>query len=138
VAAGRNLMVRRALWRAHGGLAADAADPFLEWAWATAATSEPVFLDEPAYLIPAGTEGVHLHAAGNAMIAATARDLRAGSDAAAGAGNDFRQQGIARFWALQWRLLSALQGAEGPDELLLGCAVILGIDPGAPGTEAVA
>jgi SEC-C motif/Tetratricopeptide repeat len=136
VAAGRNLMARSDLWRRRGGLAAGAADPFLDWAWRTAWNEEPVYVDEPGYLIPPATERLHLHDAFARMIASTTTRVRAddGDPERADTKNPYLRHGLSVFWARQWRQLRALQASAMPVEVLLGCAAMLDMAPIEPAT----
>lgn len=137
VAAGRSLMVRSDLWRRREGLAAGAADPFLDWAWRTARNDEPVYVDEPGYLIPPATERQHLHDAFARMIATTTTRVRAddGNPEWANTKNPYLRHGLSVFWARQWRQIRALQASAMPVEVLLGCAAMLGMTPVEPATS---
>jgi tetratricopeptide (TPR) repeat protein len=131
VAAGRNLGVTADLWRRLGGLAADATDPVLDWAWRTAGNEEPVYIDEPDYLIPPGTEWPHLHDGFVRMIAATGTRLRV-DDAEPGRGsmnNPYLRQQLSAYWARQWRQIRSKDASALPAEILLGCAGMLGVEP---------
>jgi hypothetical protein len=131
VAAGRNLIVRSDLWRQRGGLAADAADPVLEWAWRTAREAEPVYVDEPGYLIPPGTAGLHLHAGFATMIASTTTRADADGDGreCGEATNPHLRHGLSKFWARQWQQIRACHASTMPAEILLACAAMLGVAP---------
>jgi hypothetical protein len=134
VAAGRNLIVRSDLWRQRGGLAADAADPVLEWAWRTAWYSEPVYVDDPGYLIPPATAGLHLHAEFSKMIASTTTHAYAenGGLDCGDARNPLLQHGLSKFWARQWQQIRACLASTMPAEVLLACAAMLGFAPADP------
>jgi SEC-C motif/Tetratricopeptide repeat len=137
IAAGRNLMVRSDLWQQRGGLAVGAPDPFLDWGWRTAWNDEPVYVDEPGYLIPPGTERQHLHDGFARMIAPTTTRVRAddGDPGGPDAKNPYLRHGLSLFWARQWRQIRALQASAMPVEILLGCAAMLGMAPVEPATS---
>lgn len=137
IAGGRNLMMRSDLWRRREGLAAGEADPFLDWGWRTAWNDEPVYVDEPGYLIPAATARQHLHDAFARMIARTMTHVcaDAGNPEWASTKNPYLRHGLSVFWASQWRQIRALQASTMPVEILLGCAAMLGIAPVKPATS---
>jgi hypothetical protein len=131
LAGGRNLIVERSLWQSLGGLTAGAADPMLAWAWRTAQRYEPLYLDDPAYLIPAGTAGIHLHEARAELMVATTGAARSGIDAGSPSGveNPYLRHGVACLQARQWQLICSLGGFRLPLESLQSCAAMLDIGP---------
>jgi hypothetical protein len=135
VAAGRSLMVRSDLWRRGEGLCADVADPFLEWAWRTARNDEPVYLDEPGYLISPETARQHLHD-GSARMAAPTMHIRAddGEPGWNDARNPYLRHGLSLFWTRHWRQICAHKASTMPIEILLGCAAMLGVTTAEPAT----
>jgi hypothetical protein len=135
VAAGRNLIVRRDLWRRRQGLASGTTDPFLDWAWRTARTDEPVYVDEPGYLIPSATARLHLHDAFARMVGPMRRERVDGPGADAANTNPYLWHGLSVFWASQWRQMRSLHASTMPREVLLGCAAMLGVAPVPPTTS---
>ena len=128
IAAGRNLVARKDWWRARGGFGTAAGDSHLEWAWRVAQQHEPLYLDQPDYLIPEGTAALHLHEAAPALLAETARIAPAGTveqRSVAGADNACLHNGIARFWARQWEQIFALEVTVMPLAVLSLCANML-------------
>ena len=129
IAAGRNLVVTRELWSGSGGLVEGKADPFLDWAWRTAADDEPIYVDEPGYLIPPATAGLHRHDGFARMIAGA---MTSGACAGSGpARADFRNRwlrhGLELYWSHQWRQIVVLRASTMPMEALQGCAEMLGM-----------
>lgn len=131
IAVGRNLIVRSDLWRHSGGYVADAADPGLDWAWRTARDDEPVYVDEPGYLIPSATAWLHRHAGFARMIASTLKPVPANDSAREWdtGSNPCRQHGLSVFWARQWQQIRAFRASMMPPEILLACAEMLGVTP---------
>jgi hypothetical protein len=131
IAAGRNLVVHRDLWRQRGGLSGGATEPWLDWAWRTARDDEPVYVDGPGYLIPPDTAALHLHKDFLRMIATSV--ARSGTNNCASASidipNPYLRRGISAYWVERWREIFASQAAEMPSEALLGCAALLGVAP---------
>jgi hypothetical protein len=122
IAAGRNLIVRRALWEERFGATRSGPNALLDWAWRTAQRHEPVYLDEPAYLIPAGTEDRHLHHVDARDVVATYQGT--GSSAAP---NRWLRHGLSRLSASHWRLLRSPKGSTMSAGLLQVCAGTLGV-----------
>lgn len=129
IATGRNFIVRRAFWAQRGGLVADAADPFLEWALLAAREAEPTYVDAPGYLIPRGTEHLHAHHAfARTCDPPTVRaDDRTRPDRVTA--NPYFRHGLALFWAHQWRQIRASRAPAMAAEHLLGCSAMLGVAP---------
>lgn len=123
IAAGRNLIVRRALWEEDSRPSCLVHDTLLDWAWRTAQREEPVYLDEPAYLIPSGTEELHLHHVDGRDVAATCERVRSSP-----APNRWLRHGLARLSASRWRSLRSLKGSAMSAEMLEACATALGLD----------
>jgi hypothetical protein len=128
IAAGRSLMVESELWQRSAGLPAGVADPFLEWGRHRAWSDEPVYLDEPGCLIPAGSAGLHLHGQLPRMVAWT--ESRLAGEARDDAADSGLRRGYALFRAHHWRQMCTPQWWPLPDETLLACAATLGIVPG--------
>jgi hypothetical protein len=140
IAGGRNLMVTSDFWRRNGGLAAGAADSLLDWAWRAAQDDEPVYLDEPGYRIPRGTERAHLHDGFARLVAPTAAcaGTGGGDPGRTGMTNPDLRRWLSRFWVRQWRQLRALDAPAMPAEVLLGCAAMLGVAAREPATSSKA
>ena len=128
IAEGRNLIVLRDWWSESGGFRPSSRDPFLDWAWEAAQRHEPLYLDEPDYLIAQGTVGVHVHDSTAAMLAQTARIASVGvaaPDRRQLVVNRHMSNGVARFWARQWEQIFALQATVMPLLVLHHCANML-------------